>query len=324
METTADTTTPAAASAAPVAATLASPTMPNPAGPRLYELTQRTLFNAHELRRLTADYETIRRSCAVRLAVLFRTEFDFKLASLNTPTYRQFVAEMPQPTHLSLFKVEPLRGVGVLEMSPALALTLLDRLMGGAGAADIPARELTEIEIALLGQITSLLTEAWAGHWKMGKELKSSLIGNENDPRFLQTSPPESTMLVAAFEAKIGEVVGKIRIALPFTTIDPILQQIRKELKPPVEAPSQNTPMPKPAAWNPALDHVSIPISAELPGPQITARELQQLKVGDVLPIATDAASLVELKLGGVTRFNARLGTRNEHWAVEVLNALKS
>lgn len=310
METTANTITPDATPAA--------------AGPRLYELTQRTLFNAHELRRLTADYETIRRSCAVRLAVLFRTEFDFKLASLNTPTYRQFVAEMPQPTHLSLFKVEPLRGVGVLEMSPALALTLLDRLMGGAGAADIPARELTEIEIALLGQITNLLTEAWASHWKMGKELKSSLIGNENDPRFLQTSPPESTMLVAAFEAKIGEVAGIIRIALPFTTIDPILQQIRTELKPPVEAPSPNAPAPKPAAWNPALDHVSIPISAELPGPQITARELQQLKVGDVLPIATDAASLVELKLGGVARFNARLGTRNEHWAVEVLNALKS
>ena len=322
METTASPTTPVATPAAPAAVTPA--TTPAAAGPRLYELTQRTLFNAHELRRITADYETIRRSCAVRLAVLFRTEFDFKLTSLNTPTYRQFVGEMPQPTHLSLFKVEPLRGVGVLEMSPSLALTLLDRLMGGAGAADIPARELTEIEIALLGQITSLLTEAWAGHWKMGKELKPSLIGNENDPRFLQTSPPESTMLVAAFEAKIGEVTGKVRIALPFTTFDPILQQIRKELKPPVETPSPTATPPKPAVWNPALDHVAIPISAELPGPQITARELQQLKVGDVLPIAGEAASLVELKLGGVARFNARLGTRNEHWAVEVLAALNS
>ena len=61
-----------------------------------------------------------------------------------------------------------------------------------------------------------------------------------------------------------------------------------------------------------------------LPGPQITARELQQLKVGDVLPMSAAAANLVQIKLGGVPRFNARLGTRDEHWAVEVLNALAS
>jgi flagellar motor switch protein FliM len=89
-------------------------------------------------------------------------------------------------------------------------------------------------------------------------------------------------------------------------------------LLPPTATPT------KPAQWNPALDHVAIPVSAELPGPQITARELQQLKVGDILPISAEAASLVQVKLAGVPRFNARLGTRHQHWAVEVLNALVS
>ena len=324
METAAD-TTPSPAPTAPAAATpQADAPTPSVTGPRLYELTQRTLFTAHELRRLTADYETIRRSCAVRMAVLFRTDVEIKLNGIATPTFRQFTSEMPQPAHLSLFKVEPLRGVGVLEMSPALALTLLDRLMGGQGAGNIPARELTEIEVALLGQVTQLLTEAWCAQWKIGKELKSTLIGNENDPRFLQTSPGEAAMLVAEYQVTIGEASGNVRIALPLTTVDPILTRLRAELKPPVETPSPSAAPAKPAAWNPALDHVAIPVSAELPGPQITARELQQLKVGDVLPIATDAANLVQLKLGGVPRFNARLGTRDEHWAVEVLNALQT
>ena len=131
-------------------------------------------------------------------------------------------------------------------------------------------------------------------------------------------------MLVVAFEARIGNAIGNIRIALPFSTIEPILQTIRAELKPPVETPSPSAAPPKPAVWNPALDHVTIPVSAELCGPQITGRELRQLKVGDVLPINADADSLVQLKLGGVPRFNARLGTRDEHWAVEVINALRT
>lgn len=295
------------------------------AGPRLYELSQPTLFNAHELRRLTADYETIRRSCAVRLALLFRTEFELKLGALQTPTFRQFTGQLSQPTHLTLFKIEPLRGIGVLEISPALALVLLDRLMGGPGTANTPVRELTEIEISLLGQVTHLLTEAWCAHWSGWKELKSALIGHENDPRYLQTSPAESNLLVATFEAQIGEAAGQIKLALPFATLEPLLQKIRAELQPPTEAPVNTpTPAPKPTAWNPALDHVSIPVSAELPGPKITARELQSLKVGDVLPIPAEAAHLIQLKLSGVPRFQARLGTRDDHWAVEVLNALKS
>ena len=200
----------------------------------------------------------------------------------------------------------------------------LHRLPDAKPSRHLDAVPLTEIEIALLGQITHLLTEAWCANWKIGKDLKSSLIGNENDPRFLQTSPPESTMLVAAFEARIGDAVGKIRIALPFTTVEPIIQQIRIEIKPPVEAPSPSAVPPKPVAWNPALDHVTIPVSAELFGPQITGRELQQLKVGDVLPISADADNLVQLKLSGVPRFSARLGTRDEHWAVEVINALRT
>lgn len=307
-------TDPKAAPVAPAAAAV----------PQLYELSQRTLFSPSELRRLTADYETIRRSCAVRLAVLFRTEFELKLAALTTPTFRQFSGQMAQPTHLTLFKVEPLRGIGVLEMSPPLALNLLDRLMGGPGTASAETRDLTEIEIALLGQVTHLLTEAWCAHWYGWKELKSALIGHENDPRYLQTSAPESTLLVATFEAQVGECVGQIRLALPLTTLEPLLQKIRAELKPPVEAPTLAPVAAKPTAWNPALDHVNIPISAELPGPQITARMLQSLKVGDVLSLPAEAANLVQLRLGGTARFNARLGTRDEHWAVEVLNALKS
>lgn len=314
-------------SVAPVAeaAPAVAPALPATAGPRLYELSQPTLFNPHELRRLKSDYDTIRRSCAARLALLFRTEFDFKLTALTTPTYRQLVSQLSTPTQVTLFKIESLRGIGLLEISPALALVLLDRLMGGQGAANQPTRDLTEIETSLLGQVTHLITEAWCTHWSGWKPLKSALIGNENDPRYLQTAPPDSSMLVATFDAQIGEASGQIRFALPFTTIDPLLQKIRAELQPPTEAPANTpAPAPKPTAWNPALDHVNIPASAELPGPTISARQLQALKVGDVLPLPTNAADLIQLKLSGVPRFQARLGLRDEHWAVEVLNALKS
>jgi flagellar motor switch protein FliM len=150
------------------------------------------------------------------------------------------------------------------------------------------------------------------------------LLGHENDPRYLQTSAPESALLVATFEAQLGDCSGPIRLALPLPTLEPLLQKIRAELRPPTETPTNQSAMIEPPTWNPALDQVSIPLNAVLPGPKITGRELHQLKVGDVLELPVDAADLVQLRLGGVARFQARLGTRDEHWAVEVLNALKS
>jgi flagellar motor switch protein FliM len=312
-----ETSAPAAAPpSGPAAASVASV-------PQAYELSQRTLFSGPEFRRLRADYEEIRRGCAMRLAVLFRTEVDFTLAALRTPTFRQFAGALEQPTHLTLVKVEPLRGIGVLEINPALGLTLTDRLMGGPGDAAQPGRELTEIEVALLDQVAHLLTEAWCGYWP-GRDFKSTLLGHESDGRYLQTSPSESPLLVAQFEMKIGEAAGRIQLALPLTTLDPILQRIRVELKPPVDAPAPQPVAAKTPAWNPALDEVELALNAQLPGPQVTAREIPRLKVGDVLHLPVEAANLVRLQLGGKTRFTGRLGTRDDRWAVEILRVLKT
>jgi flagellar motor switch protein FliM len=306
------------------------PAAPAPSGtpapappPQAYELSQRTLFSGPEFRRLRADYEAIRRGCAMRLAVLFRTEVEFTLAALRTPTFRQFAGALEQPTHLTLFKVEPLRGIGVLEISPALGLALTDRLMGGPGEPGLAARELTEIEVALLDQVAHLFTEAWCGHWT-GRDFKSTLLGHESDGRYLQTSAAEAALLLAQFDVKIGEAAGRIQLTLPLLTLDPILQRMRVELKPPVDA-SAATPAPaRVPAWNPALDEVDLALNADLPGPQVTAREIPKLKVGDVLHLPADAANLVRLNLGGKARFTGRLGTRDDHWAVEILRVLKT
>lgn len=315
METVAP---PAPATAAPAAATA-------PAAPALYQLTQQTLLSPHEYRRWKSDYETIRRGCAMRLSLLFRTEVELELTALETPTCRQFTSQLSQPTHLTLFKIEPWRGLGVLEIEPSLALVLLDRLMGGAGEQIPPIRELTEIETALLGQVTDLITEAWALHWQGIKDLKPVALGTENDPRYLQFAAPEAPLLAASFVVRLGEISGRIALAMPLAMLEPLLEKIRTEVKPPPAptAPPTGAPPPARPAWHPALDHVTLAVSAELPGPEITGRQLQALRVGDVLSLPMEAGDQVQLRLSGVPRFTGRLGTQDDHWAVQVLQALK-
>ena len=324
MESTENITSTPASNEGDAARPGASPAPGSAAVPQPYTFSQQSLFSGPELRRLNADYQEIRRGCATRLTVLFRTEFALTLTSIETPTFRQYAGAIGRPAHLTMFKAEPLRGIGVLEINPAFALSLSDRLMGGPGDANLPLRELTEIETALLDQVANLFISTWCSHWAGWRELKPTLLGHENDGRYLQTSPADSSLVVIRFQARFGEATGQISMALPFTTVEPLIEKMRAELQPPAGAVAASPTPVRPPAWNPAFDGVRIAVNADLPGPQITARDLPKLKVGDVLPLPDDSGDLVHLRVGGVTRFTGRLGTRDDLWAVEVLNVLKS
>ncbi|MBE0539895.1 MAG: flagellar motor switch protein FliM [Verrucomicrobia bacterium] len=289
---------------------------------RLYEVAQGPVFSAHEMRRLEADYEELLQRLTGRLSLYFRSECELELESLKTSTFRQWVSGRLQPTHLTLFKVEPWRGIGVLEISPALGLAMTDRLMGGSGQAATVSRELSEIETALLDQVAQFVTEAWCAQWQRWQELTPALLGHESDARYLQTSPPDSTMLVAAIHARLGDCRGQIQLALPLATIEVLIQKLRAELKPAV-GDDTNAATPRALRWNAALDDMTMALTADLPGLPLTARSIPQLKVGDTLELPANATNQVHLRLGGLTRFIGRLGTRDDHWAVELTDVLK-
>ena len=85
------------------------------------------------------------------------------------PAVRRFAENLPSPAHLCLFKAEPLSGVGVLDINPRLALTLVDRMSGGRGHSVKTERYLTEIETALLEDILNVVLEEWCVQWKGGR-----------------------------------------------------------------------------------------------------------------------------------------------------------
>lgn len=293
------------------------------ASAQTFEFAQHSLLSIHEARQLRADYEEFLSALGFRLAVYFRMEFELTLASLTTPTYCQFVSGLTRPTHLTLFKVEPLRGIGVLEISLGLGLAMTDRLMGGSGEILAETRLLSEIEVTLLDQVAQFITEGWCAQWPGQQELKPALLGHESDAAYLHTSPPESPTLLATINARLGQCSGQLQLAFPMAALKTLLPKSRAEFK--LAAGTEAEPLsPNHGPWHFALNDVTIVLAAELTGPQLPARTFLTLKVGDMVEMPADSVNLVQLRLGGLTRFTGRLGTRDNFWAVEVTHALKT
>jgi flagellar motor switch protein FliM len=282
-----------------------------------YDFRSPVLLSAGDLRKLRLEHEAFLVSLAARLSIHLRLEFALKLAQLETRPYQKFVQSLAEPCHLTLFKVEPLRGICILEMPPRLGFAIIDRLMGGPGQPSATPRDLSEVEMALLDQALQLILSEWCGHWSKFQELRPTLLGHENTGRFLQTSAPEAVMLAVSIEARMGDCSEQIQIGFPYTTLEPLVRALSSKLKTGAEGVPHPPTQARPK-WKREFDDLLMSVNATGPGIKLTARQLAKLKVGDVIPLPSDFANAVRLRLAGTPRFLGRLGTSEQHWAIEL------
>lgn len=289
-------------------------------GPRPYDFRHPVFLSASDLRRLRLRQEEFSRALAARLSIYLRLEFALQLTALEMIPYRRFCDGLPQPTHLSLFKIEPLRGLGLLEIPPRLGLTIVDRLLGGPAQAVAADRELSEIELALLAQAVQIIVSEWCHHWADLHDLQPTLLGHETNGHFLQTAPHDTLLLVLALEARLGDCVEKMQIALPCTTLEPLIRKLALCAEPPAHSPPIPATLP---AWNKRFDDVPVPVTAIWEDLEFTARQVASLKVGDVLPLDPASVRQVRLRVATLPKFQGRLGTTNGKWAVALTEVLR-
>jgi len=304
------------------ASTQTAPSAPEESVHQPHDFRQASLLSPRQMQALRTHQTQFIHAVETRLAQFLRSEFPLKLSNIQVVPYQKLTEGWMAPTHLVLFKTEPLRGVSLMEIPLRLGLTMVDRLMGGSGRVGDLCRELSEIEKALLDQIVQIILDEWCNNWTMVKPLKPALLGSETNGRFLQTAPPQTNMLTLTIDASLVDCTGKIMLAFPYAVLEPSLRQLGGKAGPPAETPAPAVPAQVP--WNRHLDEVALPVTAEWQGMELSARELLHLKVGDVVQVTPRTAQQVCVRLGEATKFHGRLGTMAGQWAVELTRAAKA
>jgi flagellar motor switch protein FliM len=279
-----------------------------------YDFRNPAFLSEVELRRLRLLHEDFIRYLSARLSLFLRMEFGLKMAKLTTISYSKFTESLPSPTHICLFKAEPLTGVGVLDINPRLALTIADRLLGGRGHSVKAERYLTEIEIALLEDVINILLEEWSGQWKAEQDLRPLIIGHENNGRFLQTSTKDAIILALSLEVNFGDCSEQIQIGVPYYTIEPLVKKMQARR----HKDSAVSTVAKSVAWQKVYDHISMPVRAEWDAMELSLREVCSLRVGDVIELPATLQQETRLLLNGTSKFIGTIGLDTDRVAVQV------
>ncbi len=286
-----------------------------------YDFRHPVFLSPSELRRLRLRHEDFIRALAARLSLHLRIEFTLQMSKLQTVLFRKFTESLPNPTYLSLFKADPLPGICILEISPRLALTMVDRLLGGPAHSVNATHDFTEIELALMEQAVQVVLGEWCVHWRGVQDLRPVILGHETNGRFIQTAAHDTVMLTLSMEARVGDCMESMQLAFPYYTLEPLIRTLNQMLETSAgQLPGAQRATPR---WNPQFDDIRVPVTAAWPDLELTARDIAALRVGDVLELSPACLDKVSVRLADTPRFRGRLGTRGKHWAVELTEVLK-
>jgi flagellar motor switch protein FliM len=285
-----------------------------------HDFPQLSSLSPDQLRKLRLRCEAFVASLTARLSGHLRLECTLQLTKVETVRYQQFVSALPGPTHLTLFKLDPLAGVCLLDIPTRLALSIVDREMGGPALCEEEPRDLTQIEAKLASKVVGVMLAEWCSTWADTMPIRPVLIRNESSGRFLQTSSAETMMLSVSLEVKLAQSVEQIQFAFPQAGLEPLMQKLNADIQN-VEKPSLAEPVAE-IRWNPAFNDIPLQIVARWHAVELTARELSELKLGDVVPLQQHSASQVELSLDAQPKFAGVLGTSGRKLAIQITERL--
>ena len=286
-----------------------------------HEFPTLSLFSPAELRKLRLRHDDFITSLAARLSIRLGLDVGIQMSKLETAAFKSFTDSLSNPTHLTVLKLEPLAGNCVLDLPLRLGLCLVERELGGPGLWRDDPRELTKMEATLLAKVVDNILTEWCAVWRDLMELRPAQIAMESNSRFLETSSPETILLVLGIEMRFSQIVETMQFGLPYPTLEPLLAKLNASTE-----RVKKTAAAKPLAfpnWNPLLDEMEMKLTAELPPATLAANRLEDLKPGDMIPLTGDMVNQVKLLFEGTPKFLGALGSQNDQWAVKIASVLK-
>ena len=304
----------------PAAADPAARRAADAGGVAVYDFKRPERVSKEQIRALRGLHEGFSREFGAGLSSLMRTIVEVKLVAVDQLTYGEFLFSLENPTCFNLLRSEGLDGHLVLELSPAVAFPLVDRLLGGgkgAAAGDPPPdRPLTDIESRLVGRMTKLAVSCLERAWETLAPLELSVAQTESNPQLIQVVPPNEVVVLVAFELTLGEARGMMNLCVPFNTLEPVAARLSGDVWSSYGKKSAD-PREK-AVLDRGVSRARVPLGVTLATTTLTARDLALLAPGDVILTECDSRGPLELCVGGRPAFRCRPGALRGHKAVRV------
>ncbi|MGE4297753.1 MAG: flagellar motor switch protein FliM [Desulfovibrionaceae bacterium] len=245
-----------------------------------------------------------------------RKRVELNPISIDMTKFGDFMRSLPVPTSINIFKMEPLRGNAIIVVDSRLVFALVENFFGGAGSQPkIEGREFTRIEQAIVDQVIKLALDNMEESWRPVHEVNLELVRSEINPQFAAIVPPSDVVVVITFEVELENAIGSLVVCLPYATIEPIRSKLH--------ASFQTERLEIDHVWVARLKErlleTPVEIVVHFGKSKISARQLLNLDIGDILLLDTDTDELLDGTVQNVLKFHGIPGTVKGNKAYQII-----
>lgn len=289
----------------------AGPSGPRP--PAAYDFRRPDRISKEQVHALQFLHERCARNMSTSFSAYLRTTVTLSVASVDQLAYDEFLRSVADPTAFYALGIAPFDELGALEINPAIAFALIDRMLGGTGEPASVNRPLSEIEQNVVDSVVKLLLEGIAEAWKPVTNLAFSIRARETRPQMLQVAAPTEGFVVVVFQMQVSNVGGTVTLCIPASVVETASAQFTQAW------PKQRRDAsPQDRAW--ISEHIAragVPVEPMIRA-TIPASTVLSLEPGSVLALPLGADRPIDLYVGGLRKMTGRLATERGRLMVTV------
>ena len=286
-----------------------------------YDLTSQEKIIRGRLPTLDIINQLFSRLFKNTFSTLMRKSVNVSTVSTDTIKFGDFLRSLPVPSSMHIFRMEPLRGHGLVIVESKVVFAVVDTFFGGSGAkeAKITDRDFSAIEIRMTKTVILSVLHDLEEAWRPVHTVTTNFVRSEVNPQFAAIVPPTDIVLVILFEIEMENMTGTLTICLPYEAIEPVIPKLKAQF--------QSEEIEVDQVWvrrlRAELLSTEIEIIAELGGTQITPEELMHFKVGDTLILGNDVTDPLILKVEGNPKFKGFPGVSRGNKAIQITEVIE-
>ena len=217
----------------------------------------------------------------------------------SSSRYSEFLMSLPDPTAFYALSLQPMEGLGALELNPSVAFTMIDRMLGGNGQRSPATRALTEIEQNVVDGVVKLMLENLSETWAADRAAFSfKTKARETRPQMLQVAAPNESDDPPGLRHRIGGSRGMLNLCIPTSVIEAFGATFTQGWYRTKREPTEEERI----GLLENLARVPLPVAAVL-RTTLSGRELLELRPGDVVSLGLPVQRPLTVRIGQMDQF---------------------
>lgn len=282
---------------------------------RDYDFRRPTKFKKDLLRTLVMVHDNFARLLQSFFLASLRSSSQVHVRGTNQYLYAEYTQLLPSPAVVAAFRLNPLPGVCLIEISQNIAFAIVDLVFGGPGSEVQPQRGLSEIELSVIQRTVTDIFSPLQEAWRNLADIRPVMEGMETNPAFLQTSSPSEVLATITLAVQIGEHVGHINLVLPYSTVAPVMSKLSPHRWLADDHRGDDT---DDLEFQDSVKEAPIPLTAVLGTTRITVGEFTALQPGHVIPLDMRVTDELAVYAGNCLAFYARPGMAGLNMALQI------